>query len=104
MTCAHVNSTEINSQLKGGPAVGRQARQAVQGGKGQGCRTKSYVSLLSARAPVSYQFRMREPGTSLSLEVFHHNGGVGGGDAYNCWPLALALPSLPACPCQRRRF
>lgn len=69
---------------------------------------KSYVSPFSARAPVSHQFRMREPGTSLALggggaqpsTAYRLPPGVGGGDVLICWPLTLRCL---ACPCQKRR-
>lgn len=103
MTCAYINSTDrhTHSQLRG-PAVDRQASQAPKG-KGRQrdgwMLDKNYVSLPSARAPVSYQFRMREPWYKLPSPWGEGRPSTTARRRrrrrLNLLALDLALPSLP---------
>lgn len=101
MTCAHIDSTDRHTLSIIGGSAGRRARyeRARVGQTMDGRRTRGYVSLLSARAPVSYQFRMREPWykppSPYARVDLRTTGGRRRRRRLNLVALDLVLPSLP---------
>lgn len=96
--CAHRLYRHVHKLRGGGPAVSPAGEAGSARGQRQRYKKKGKdvgrwvmsACHFSARAPVSYQFRMREPGTSLSLPVSLTTRASAAAT-----PWTLPLPSLP---------